>query len=49
MGPYGWLLEEFTSIFPVPCKGALGLWRLTGDVLDEVRFQYRGAVGALVA
>lgn len=44
-GPYGWTLEDLVELpEPVPCKGALGLWRLPDNVLVEVREQYRKAV-----
>jgi len=32
-GPFGWLLDEVTPLMePIPCKGALGLWKLPVDV-----------------
>lgn len=35
-GPWGWLLEDAIAIDPVPCKGAMGLWRVPPDVAAEV-------------
>lgn len=36
-GPVGWLLDEVRPLRePVPCKGALGLWRPSPDALAEL-------------
>lgn len=33
MGPYGWIVSDtFALPDPVPCQGALGLWKLPLDV-----------------
>ncbi len=38
-GRYGWLLADVVPLpVPIPCRGALGLWRLPADV--------RAAIGA---
>lgn len=43
-GPVGWYLRDVVALpTPVPCKGAQGLWRVEGDVLDRVREGYRVA------
>ena len=37
-GPYGLLLADMVALpRPVPCKGALGFWRVPQEVADEVR------------
>jgi hypothetical protein len=40
-GPFGWVLDNVTSIDPVPCKGMQGLWELPPEVLSTVRERYR--------
>lgn len=42
IGPVGWLLDN-VIVFdkPVPCKGAQGLWVVTGDALEQCREQFR--------
>lgn len=42
-GPCGWLLDEVTPIEPVPCRGALGLWRVPEDVAALVRERWKHA------
>lgn len=40
MGPVGWLLEDVRAIArPVPCAGALSVWRLPDKVRTAVREQ----------
>ncbi len=36
-GPVGWFLEDVVAIEPVPCRGAMGLWRVPDDVAELVR------------
>jgi hypothetical protein len=46
-GPYGWLLSDLVRLpEPVPCIGALSLWKLEDrpGVLEAVRDGYRRAV-----
>lgn len=44
-GPVGWVLEDVVVLpAPVPCKGAQGLWEVSGDTLAAVREAYRLAV-----
>lgn len=39
-GPWGWPISEVRKLRePVPCKGALSLWRLPKDVEAQVRAQ----------
>lgn len=38
-GPVGLELRDVVRLDPVPCKGALGLWRMPGDVEQLVRAQ----------
>jgi len=39
---YHWLLENVRPLAePVPCRGALGLWRLPEDVEQAVRMQIK--------
>jgi hypothetical protein len=39
-GRWAWMLGEVYALAePVPCRGALGLWRLPEDVLEAVRAQ----------
>jgi hypothetical protein len=39
-GPYGWLLGDIVELpRPVPCKGALGFWKMPADVEAEVERQ----------
>lgn len=39
-GPFVWELTDFTVLpIPVDCRGAQGLWRLSGDVFEQVRVQ----------
>lgn len=33
MGAHAYLLDEVTELEPIPCKGALGFWRVPLDVL----------------
>ena len=41
-GPVGWLLGDVVALAePVPCKGALGLWRLPPDVEAAVQRELR--------
>jgi len=43
---YHWLLADVRPLpDPVPCKGALGLWRLPEDVEKQVRAQLASAAG----
>lgn len=36
-GPFGWQLDDVRVLaMPIPCKGALGLWRLPPDVLAAI-------------
>jgi hypothetical protein len=43
-GPFGWRLENVTALpSPVPCKGALGLWKLPVPVLTAVRAGWQQA------
>lgn len=43
-GPYGWVCRDTIALpEPVPCKGALGLWKLTADVEAEVLCQEQQA------
>jgi len=43
---YHWLLENVRPLAePVPCRGALGLWRLPDDVEKAVRKQMEGSDG----
>lgn len=36
LGPYAWVLTDFVSFEPIPCKGAQGLWNLPDDVLAQM-------------
>ncbi|MFH1833912.1 MAG: ASCH domain-containing protein [bacterium] len=36
-GPIGWLLDDIMECEPVPCAGALGLWRVPDFTLDILR------------
>lgn len=45
-GPYGWLLGEVVAIDPVPCKGAMGIWRVPPAVGDEVLQRVEAKRGA---
>lgn len=39
-GPCGWVLADVVALpVPVPCRGALGVWRLPPDVEAAVRAQ----------
>lgn len=41
-GPYGWLLVDVVAFpEPVPAKGAMGLWRVWGELRDRVNEQWR--------
>lgn len=41
-GPFGWTLDKIVTLKdPVPCKGALGLWRLPDDICEKVAAQLR--------
>jgi hypothetical protein len=31
-GPYGWVLGDVAAIEAIPCKGALGLWRVPDNI-----------------
>lgn len=44
-GPVGWYLRDPVPIEAVECRGAQGLWRVTGDALDLVRERYRATRG----
>lgn len=38
-GPFGWALDEIRPLAePVPCKGALGLWRVPEHIEHLMRF-----------
>src|SRR5215208_6447735 len=40
VGPYGFVLENPQPLSrPIPCKGALGFWRVPPDVLEEMEIQ----------
>jgi hypothetical protein len=40
VGPYGFVLKNPQSLpEPIPCKGALGFWRIPPDVLEEMEIQ----------
>jgi hypothetical protein len=41
-GQFHWELSGVRSLWPVPCKGALGLWRLPEDAEKAVRAQLEG-------
>lgn len=46
-GRFMWRLEGTVPLeTPVPCKGALGLWRIPDPVLDQLREAYREAFRA---
>ncbi len=45
-GPIGWTLEDPIAIEPVPCRGAQGLWKVEGEVLERVRTGFRAALEA---
>ena len=46
-GQWHWQLGDVTPLRePVPCKGALGLWKPTPDVIDAVLAQLRVAVSS---
>lgn len=36
LGPYAWVLTDFVSFEPIPCKGAQGLWNLPEDVMARI-------------
>jgi hypothetical protein len=37
---YGWMLAEVTPLKkPIPCKGALGLWKISPKVFREIQRQ----------
>jgi hypothetical protein len=39
-GPYCWLLENVRAFRqPVPCRGALSLWDVTGEILERCQRQ----------
>lgn len=42
-GPFGWRLARKVAIEPVPCRGALKLWELPDDVLEQVRANWKAA------
>lgn len=42
-GPFGWVLADKVAIEPVKCSGKLGLWELPGDVLEQVRTNWKVA------
>lgn len=42
-GPVGILLDDVTAIAPVPCKGAMGYWRVPDDVAEIVRARWKEA------
>ena len=40
LGPYGWVLDDVHTLqTPVPCKGNFKLWRLSDEVMSQVREQ----------
>jgi hypothetical protein len=40
MGKYGWLLEDVTKLeTPIPCSGALSLWKMPPEVLQALEVQ----------
>jgi hypothetical protein len=40
MGPYAWVLEDFTELpVPIPCRGFQRVWRLPSDVERQVAEQ----------
>jgi hypothetical protein len=41
-GQFHWELSGVRSLWPVPCKGALGLWRLPEDAEKAVSAQLEG-------
>lgn len=41
MGGFALVLDDVRAVDPVPCKGALGFWRVPDDVSERI-----GAVGA---
>jgi hypothetical protein len=45
-GPVGILLDEVTPIEPVPCKGALGYWRVPAPETAIVRGRFHAARAA---
>lgn len=45
IGPIGWKLSDVVAIPPVPCKGKIGLWLVSGDLLQSVRTAYGRAQG----
>lgn len=42
-GPFGWPVVRMVPIDPVPCNGALGLWRVPADVKALVRERFTAA------
>ena len=37
---YGWVLDDVTALkTPIPCKGTLGLWEVSPEVLREIQRQ----------
>lgn len=37
IGPVGWLLEDVIALpKPIPCRGALGLWRVPPEIVDQI-------------
>lgn len=44
-GPWGWVIEDLRPLpEPIPCKGALSLWTVTGGAAEKLRRQL-GEVG----
>lgn len=43
VGEYGLSFGDRRWFVPIPCKGALGFWRLPADVEQRVRGQLQGA------
>ena len=44
VGDYGFVLRNAVAFpEPIPCKGALGLWRIPGEFVRAAREQYRAA------
>ncbi len=42
VGPIGWVLEDIRPLrFPLPCKGAQGLWTLPDDIFRKLKVQSR--------
>lgn len=46
LGPIGWRLVDAIPVEPVPCKGALGCWKVPPDLAEQVRARARAAIHA---